>query len=53
MDKGFDFIVVMIIWGTALLVFLPRFLGAGDSDQALIGLANALSSIARNIVQMQ
>lgn len=51
-NGGFDFMVVIAIWGTAFLVFLPRFLGVGDSEQALVGLANALSSIARNIAEM-
>lgn len=52
MNAGFDFIVILLIWGTALLIFLPLLPGVPSADDALAGIANALSSIARNITQL-
>lgn len=53
MDKGLDLIVAVLIWGTALLVFLPRFIDMPGADKAMVGLANTLSLIARHIIQLQ
>ena len=53
MNEGFNLVVIVLLWGTALLIFLPRLVGVPGADDALAGIANALSSIARNITQLQ